>query len=156
MDNRNTSIRGLQIQDSFFGFGLRRKQGNPDVAQVDVLSIIADGLSTDEEGKIIVNVDNDTLIIDRTLKVNNITRDKIIDFEGAFVVEYPIVSEKTEYIMGTLAIVSSIQVFLNGLLQEEGSGKDYIYSELTANSVITFTEATEIDDIVIIHYITRV
>ena len=46
-------------------------------------------------------------------------------------------------------IVSSVQVFLNGLLQEEGSGKDYVLSGTT----ITFVTAPASDDLLLVHYI---
>ena len=46
-------------------------------------------------------------------------------------------------------VASSVQVYLNGLLQEEGSGKDYTISA----KQITFAVATEVTDIIIVHYI---
>jgi len=46
-------------------------------------------------------------------------------------------------------IANSVQVYLNGLLQEDGSGKDYTISGTT----ITFATAPETGDILIIHYI---
>lgn len=45
-------------------------------------------------------------------------------------------------------ITKSVQVFLNGLLQEDGVGKDYILLGAT----ITFTIAPTAGDILIIHY----
>ena len=80
--------------------------------------------------------------------------------EGAIAVEVPTVSAKTEYIMNTLAVANSVQVYLNGMLQEAGSGKDYIYSEAGSplKSVITFAEATQVTptvDVVVIRSITK-
>jgi len=46
-------------------------------------------------------------------------------------------------------VVNSVQVFLNGLLQEEGSGKDYVLS----GTSVTFSTAPLTNDILIIHYI---
>ena len=46
-------------------------------------------------------------------------------------------------------LANSVQVYLNGLLQEEGSGKDYTISD----KQITFASATEATDIIIVHYI---
>lgn len=46
-------------------------------------------------------------------------------------------------------VVNSVQVFLNGLLQQEGSGKDYTLSTKT----VTFTTAPEADDNLLVHYI---
>ena len=44
---------------------------------------------------------------------------------------------------------NSVQVYLNGLMQEEGTGKDYILS----GKDITFVTAPESGDILIVHYI---
>lgn len=49
-------------------------------------------------------------------------------------------------------VLNSVQVFLNGLLQEEGTGKDYEIGG-TGNKVVTFTTAPVAGDIVIIHYV---
>jgi hypothetical protein len=54
--------------------------------------------------------------------------------------------------LGFAPVLSSVQVFLNGLLQEEGTGKDYNVSG-TGNKVITFDTTPVAGDIVIIHYI---
>jgi hypothetical protein len=54
--------------------------------------------------------------------------------------------------LGFAPVLGSVQVFLNGLLQEEGSGKDYTIGG-TGNKIVTFDTAPVIDDIVIIHYI---
>ena len=75
--------------------------------------------------------------------------------EGAIAIEDFVVSAKVEYTMATLAVANSVQVYLNGLLQEEGSGKDYIYSEAGGKSVITFAEATEVGDILVVRSITK-
>jgi len=48
-------------------------------------------------------------------------------------------------------VVNSVQVFLNGLLQEEGSGKDYLLN--AGAKTVTFTTAPETGDILLIHYI---
>lgn len=54
-----------------------------------------------------------------------------------------------QHTLNNTPVASSVQVYLNGLLQEEGSGKDYTL----AGSVITFTTAPEFGDILIVHYI---
>lgn len=46
-------------------------------------------------------------------------------------------------------VVNSVQVFLNGMYQAEGSGKDYVLSGTT----VTFALAPETGDNLIIHYI---
>ena len=54
-----------------------------------------------------------------------------------------------EHTLANAPIVNSVQVFLNGLMQEEGSGKDYT---LTA-SVIQFATEPISGDIILVHYI---
>jgi len=49
-------------------------------------------------------------------------------------------------------VVSSVQVFLNGLLQEEGSGKDYTLGG-TGSKTVTFATAPISGDIVLAHYV---
>jgi hypothetical protein len=49
-------------------------------------------------------------------------------------------------------VLGSVQVFLNGLLQEEGTGKDYTING-TGNKVISFTTDPIAGDIVIVHYV---
>jgi hypothetical protein len=51
--------------------------------------------------------------------------------------------------LASAPVANSVQVYLNGLLQEEGSGKDYILS----GSDVTFVTTPEASDIILIHYI---
>jgi len=55
------------------------------------------------------------------------------------------------YSLPSLPIMETVQVFINGLLQEPGIGKDYTVS----GNVITFLQALELDDIVLVHYIEK-
>jgi hypothetical protein len=55
----------------------------------------------------------------------------------------------TDFTLDNTPITNSVQVFLNGLLQEEGSGKDYTLSGTT----VSFATEPETGDILIIHYI---
>ncbi|MBN1467752.1 MAG: hypothetical protein JW924_03420 [Fusobacteriaceae bacterium] len=55
----------------------------------------------------------------------------------------------TDFTLDNTPIANSVQVFLNGLLQQEGSGKDYTLSGTT----VSFATAPETNDILIIHYI---
>ena len=55
----------------------------------------------------------------------------------------------TEFTLTSTPVTNSVQVFLNGLLQQAGSGKDYTLSGTT----VTFATAPETNDILIIHYI---
>lgn len=49
-------------------------------------------------------------------------------------------------------VTNSVQIFLNGLLQEEGSGKDYTLGG-TGSKVVTFATQPISGDIIIAHYI---
>lgn len=53
-----------------------------------------------------------------------------------------------EHTLSNTPVVNSVQVFLNGLLQEEGSGKDYTLT----GAVIQFATQPVSGDIVICHY----
>lgn len=58
------------------------------------------------------------------------------------------------FTLGNAAVANSIQVYLNGLLQQRGAGEDYQISTVTnANDTITFTTAPESGDILQIHYV---
>ena len=54
-----------------------------------------------------------------------------------------------EFTLAETPLSNSVQVFLNGLLQEEGSGNDYTI----AAAVITFATAPAADDLLLVHYI---
>lgn len=54
-----------------------------------------------------------------------------------------------EHTLANTPITNSVQVYLNGLLQEEGSGKDYTLDGTT----IQFATQPESGDILIVHYI---
>ena len=55
----------------------------------------------------------------------------------------------TAFTLSSLPLEMSVQVYLNGLLQESGSGKDYLWDTTT----ITFATAPISGDILIVHYI---
>lgn len=55
----------------------------------------------------------------------------------------------TDFTLSNTPLANSVQVYLNGLLQEDGSGKDYQVSGTT----VSFAEAPLTGDILIIHYI---
>ena len=57
----------------------------------------------------------------------------------------------TGFTLTATPVDNSVQVFLNGLLQEKGSGKDYTQS----GTSITFTVAPLSGDILVIHYIAQ-
>ena len=54
-----------------------------------------------------------------------------------------------DFTISNTPIAKSVQVFLNGLLQEEGTGKDYTISGTT----VSFTDNPVSGDIVIVYYI---
>lgn len=56
---------------------------------------------------------------------------------------------QTAFTLASTPLANSVQVFLNGLLQESGSGKDYTLS----GSTVTFATAPESGDILIVHYV---
>lgn len=55
----------------------------------------------------------------------------------------------TGFTLASTPVTNSVQVFLNGLLQQSGSGKDYTLSGTT----VTFSTAPASGDILLIHYI---
>jgi len=60
-------------------------------------------------------------------------------------------NSNVEFNLASTPVSNSVQVYLNGLLQEEGSGKDYTISGTT----VTFADAPLTGDILIIHYIAQ-
>lgn len=212
----NTKIRGLQINDAFFGAGLVRNgvDGNimdinvddssievaTDVLQVKALGItnamLAGSIGDDKLAEDYIKtseVDGTTLEwttdihiksggVDTTqladeavevakLAINNAEVDGyVLTWNTAGYMEWTsktatdavangdILVENesancngatTDFTLGSTPVANSVQVFLNGLLQEEGSGKDYTLSGTT----VSFTTAPETGDILIIHYI---
>lgn len=57
----------------------------------------------------------------------------------------------TAFTLDATPVVNSLQVFLNGLIQEKGSGKDYTHTGTT----VTFGIAPLAGDILLIHYIAK-
>jgi len=56
---------------------------------------------------------------------------------------------EVDFELSNTPLSASIQVFLNGLIQEDGSGKDYN----VAGTTVTFNVAPETNDILLVHYI---
>ena len=79
-------------------------------------------------------------IVEADIKIENLSAD--IDVTGYAGV----------HTLTNIPVTNSVQVFLNGLLQEEGSGKDYELGG-TGNKTITFATAPVTGDIIIVHYI---
>ena len=161
MAQRNTAIRGIQIRDGEVG-----------LAQLTA----AVGVSLGKAGTALQTYSNTFLLETDTpasytsqglkgVRVNvgetalefyTIT-DAVGILEAAVAVE-DIAPESAEkvYTLATRAVAASVQVYLNGLLQEEGAGHDYVVSEAGSplKTVITFADFIEMDDIVIVHSIT--
>ena len=57
--------------------------------------------------------------------------------------------EVVAFTLASAPVANSLQIFLNGLLQEEGSGKDYTVSGTT----VTFAVAPEAGDILLVYYV---
>jgi hypothetical protein len=181
MANRNTAVRGLQIRDAFFGDGLKRNDGDGNIAELDIKT--NDGLEFDTN-QLTINYDNTSIgIISNALavKADGISEDKlditvhggtamdgmVLAWDNAsgklayknvdtdFVADADIIYENlsgnadTSLTLANTPVANSVQLYLNGLLQEEGSGKDYTISGVT----ITLAEASLADDIILVHYI---
>jgi len=107
------------------------------------------------DGTTIVKGTADVLEVGRidASQIDNLADLGIRPADVAVEVVTPLTAEKA-YTLDTLAIDASVQVYLNGMLQEEGTGKDYVVSEAGGKTVITFVDDIELDDIVIVHSIT--
>jgi len=213
----NTSIRGLQIKDAFFGAGLARNGSDGDIMDIQVddssIEINSDSLRVKalgitnamlagsiEDGKLTEDyvktseVDGTTIEfgsgslnivdggVDTTqladeavevgkLAINNAEQDGyVLTWNDSGYLEWTsktstdavantdlkVENESancdggtTDFTLDSTPVVNSVQVFLNGLLQEEGSGKDYTLSGTT----VSFATAPESGDILLIHYV---
>jgi len=105
-------------------------------AFADVVTAIAGTGLTATAGVLSVDTITDN-IVEGDIKLENLSAD--IDASGYAGV----------HTLSNTPIANSVQIFLNGLLQEEGSGKDYTLSGTT----VTFATQPESGDIVIAHYI---
>lgn len=86
---------------------------------------------------------------DGVLSVDSIS-DNIVDSDIKFENQSALCNGATvAFTLAFTPIVNSVQVYLNGLLQEEGSGKDYGLSGTT----VTFVTAPVTNDILLFHYI---
>ena len=174
----NTSIRGLQIRDAFFGDGLKRNGVDANIAEVDFKA--NDGLEIDTN-QLTVAYDDATIgIISNALAVKDdgITEAKLDidshpgtaedgyvlywdnatgklaykDVDTDFISEDDLVKEDMAYDDFSLTdtpVANSLHLYLNGLLQEEGTGKDFIIDGTT----ITWATVPESGDIVIAYYV---
>jgi len=82
--------------------------------------------------------------------IENIT-DAVTKRHQSIVNEIPtgtIGSDNTDFDLLNTPITGTVQVYLNGILQEPGTGKDYILSGTT----ISFVQAPEVGDILLVSY----
>jgi hypothetical protein len=179
--NRNTAIRGIQIKDGDVGLdqltsaigislGLAdsayQKPGSGiTTADLDagVVSSLGKADSALQELAFIGLTDAPSTYADASLKGVRVTAgadglefytitDAVGILESAFKVEdLTGSSDTTPAPLTDTPVANSVQVYLRGLLQEEGSAKDYTIS----GKQITFAEATEADDIIVVHYIAQ-
>ena len=161
MAQRNTAIRGIQIRDGEVGLAQL-------TAAVGVSLGKADTALQTYSNTFLLETDTPDSYTDQALKGVRVNAeatalefytitDAVGILEAAVAVE-DIAPESAEkvYTLATRAVAASVQVYLNGLLQEEGAGHDYVVSEAGSplKTVITFADFIEMDDIVIVHSIT--
>jgi len=102
----------------------------------DIVTAIAGSGLTATNGVLSVDSITDN-IVEGDIKLENLSSD--IDASGY----------SGEHTLSNTPIANSVQIFLNGLLQEEGSGKDYTLT----GSTVQFATEPESGDIIIAHYI---
>jgi hypothetical protein len=170
MVQRNTSIRGLQIKDKavtvdqmadmgatghiFVGStGLRpvsvAVSGDVTISSTGVTDIAANAVTTAEigctggdSGKVLTSTGANTVVW-AAADTNG-----VLDSDISVLVTDVGVGGQTDFVIAG-CVENSIQVFLNGMLQEKGTGKDYTVASNTVSLVVPAEEG----DIVIIHYI---
>jgi hypothetical protein len=170
MTQRNTSIRGLQIKDKavtvdqmadmgatghiFVGStGFRpvsvAMSGDVTIGATGVTKIAADVVTTTEigctggdSGKFLKSTGTNTVAW------TDVDTDSVQDADISVLVTDVPEGGQTDFEIAP-CVANSIQVFLNGMLQEGGSGKDYTVADDTVSLVVPAEEG----DIVIIHYI---
>lgn len=93
---------------------------------------------------------NDSGYMEWTAKTGGVTEDYLQEAEIKFEDESGNCDgNNTTFTLGSAPVTNSVQVFLNGLLQQEGSGKDYTLTGTT----VEFTTAPDTGDILLVHFI---
>ena len=168
----NTRIRGVQINDDFAGAGLVKDVSdnlevnvddstieiNTDIVRLKDLGITNPKIAEDTIAESKLDIHN-APTIGHYLKYTANGMEWIdVDVEG--VMESDVKKENLsadidvtgyagQHTLASTPVAVSVQVFLNGLLQEDGTGKDYTLS----GSTILFATLPLSGDILIIHYI---
>jgi len=119
---------------------LRVKDEGITEAKLDVANSPTDGYFlryTTASGMIWADIDTSSSVTEGDIKLENFSS----SCDGS----------TTGFTLSSTPVDNSVQVYLNGLLQEKGSGKDYTQS----GTSITFSVAPETGDILIVHYVAQ-
>lgn len=158
---RNTAIRGIQIRDGEVTETQLNVSVNAslDLADSALQPTDVDGVTIDvgSGGALeVLPAGIDLSLCNNTVSEFITLEDLPVDLTGiletAIEVEDLTGNADTSLTLANAPVAGSLQLYINGLLQQEGSGKDYTISGVT----ITLAEATEADDIIIAHYIDAV
>jgi len=161
MANRNTAIRGVQIRDAEVTEDQLNVSVNAslDLADSALQPADVDGVTIDVgsggalevlPGGIDLSLCNNAT--SEFITLDDLPADLTGILESAVVVQDLTGNADTSLVLADAPVAGSLQLFINGLLQQEGSGKDYTI----AGTSITLSEATEADDLIIAHYIDAV
>ena len=161
----NTSIRGLQIADAVAGVGLKKDASGNFEVDLNELSAVAVDVSadsiaivdaTDSSTKKESIADLATAMAGSGITATNgvLSSDSLADnvTEADFVAENESANcngATTDFTLSNTPVTASVSVYLNGLFQEVGSGKDYTLTGTT----VSFAVAPLAGDILIILYV---
>ena len=119
---------------------LRVKDEGITEAKLDVANSPTDGYFlryTTASGMVWADIDTSSSVTESDIKLENFSS----SCDGS----------TTGFTLSSTPVDNSVQVFLNGLLQEKGAGKDYTQS----GTSITFSIAPETGDILLVHYVAQ-
>jgi len=136
LDLNELSDTAVDVANDSFAFIDNDDNGSKKESIADLVTAMAGSGLTATNGVLSVDSITDN-IVETDIQVEN----ESSNCDGA----------ETDFTLDNTPVANSVQVFLNGLLQEEGSGKDYTLSGTT----VSFATAPESGDILIIHYITN-
>lgn len=134
LDLNELSDTAIDVANDSFVFVDNDDNGSKKEAVADFVSAIAGTGLTATSGVLSVDA-----ITDNVVETDIKFEDETSNVDGA----------ETDFTLASTPITNSVQVYLNGLLQQEGSGKDYTLSGTT----VSFATAPESGDILLIHYI---
>ena len=154
--NGNIAEIDLKVNDGL-EFDTNQLTINYDNATIGIISnalaVKDDGVT---EAKLDITAHGDTSLDGYVLYWDNASGKLAYkDVDTDFVADDDILVEDKTGMTGTaialadIPVANSVQLFINGLLQQEGSGRDYTM----AGDDITLAETVASDDLVIVHYI---